>query len=63
MFAMLSSPRNVGRLWLFLSCRFIGVIVTTLSASDATSRVVVRCQPWFYLRLVAYSFFWLSEGA
>jgi len=21
------------------------------------------CQPWFYLRLVAYSFFWLSEGA
>src|SRR6266849_2800876 len=28
-----------------------------------TSRVVVRCQPWFYLRLEAYSFFWLSEGA
>jgi len=28
-----------------------------------TSSVVVRCQPWFYLRLVAYSFFWLSEGA
>jgi hypothetical protein len=28
-----------------------------------TSRVVVHCQPWFYLRLVAYSFFWLSEGA
>src|SRR6266481_3210119 len=21
------------------------------------------CQPWFYLRLEAYSFFWLSEGA
>jgi hypothetical protein len=21
------------------------------------------CQPWFYLRLVAYSFFRLSEGA
>ena len=21
------------------------------------------CQPWFYLRLDAYSFFWLSEGA
>src|SRR6266481_1421453 len=27
-----------------------------------TSSVVARCQPWFYLRLVAYSFFWLSEG-
>src|SRR5215468_2986899 len=27
-----------------------------------TSSVVVKCQPWFYLRLVAYSFFWLSEG-
>ena len=23
----------------------------------------VMCQPWFYLRLVAYSFFRLSEGA
>jgi len=20
-------------------------------------------QPWFYARLVAYSYFWLSEGA
>jgi hypothetical protein len=28
-----------------------------------TSRVVVQCQPWFYLRLFAYRFFWLSEGA
>src|SRR4029077_5845867 len=28
-----------------------------------TSSVVVKCQPWFYLRLGAYSFFWLSEGA
>jgi hypothetical protein len=28
-----------------------------------TSSAVVRCQPWFYLRLEAYSFFWLSEGA
>jgi hypothetical protein len=23
----------------------------------------VQCQPWFYLRLFAYGFFWLSEGA
>src|SRR6267142_4427176 len=28
-----------------------------------TSCAVERCQPWFYLRLEAYSFFWLSEGA
>jgi hypothetical protein len=28
-----------------------------------TSRAVVQCQPWFYLRLFAYRFFWLSEGA
>ena len=25
-------------------------------------RMAVMCQPWFYLRLVAYSFFRLSEG-
>ena len=24
---------------------------------------IALCQPWFYLRLVAYSFFRLSEGA
>ena len=23
----------------------------------------MQCQPWFYLRLAAYGFFWLSEGA
>ncbi len=23
----------------------------------------MQCQPWFYLRLFAYGFFWLSEGA
>src|ERR1700724_3002297 len=27
------------------------------------SAAVVRCQPWFYLRLVAYCFFGLSERA
>jgi len=27
-----------------------------------TSRLVVQCQPWFYPRLFAYRFFWLSEG-
>ena len=39
------------------------VVVTTLSDSEAkTSDVVETCQPWFYLRLEAYSFFWSSEG-
>src|ERR1039457_7734885 len=28
-----------------------------------TSRTVIGCQPWFYSRLVVYSFFGLSEGA
>ena len=32
-------------------------------SSTQTSRVVVQCQPWFYLKLFAYRFFWLSEGA
>jgi hypothetical protein len=27
-----------------------------------TSKLVVQGQPWFYLRLFAYRFFWLSEG-
>jgi hypothetical protein len=25
--------------------------------------LVVECQPWFYRRLVAYRYFWLSEAA
>ena len=36
---------------------------TGIDFPDATSRAVADCQPWFYLRLTAYSFFWLSEGA
>jgi len=34
-------------------------------SSSETSKAerVVRCQPWFYRRLVAYSFFGLSERA
>ncbi len=29
----------------------------------ATSEWRLKGQPWFYPRLVAYSYFWLSEGA
>jgi hypothetical protein len=25
--------------------------------------LVLECQPWFYRRLVAYRYFWLSEAA
>ncbi len=43
--------------------RFIVMSQRRIWYQTPTSSVVVRCQPWFYLRLVAYSFFWLSEGA
>src|ERR1700760_995073 len=33
------------------------------SGSYASKRVGFRGQPWSYLRLKAYSFFWLCEGA
>ena len=62
MMAVLSSLGNVPR-----RCGFFlsdsSCVVTTLRFLTQTSRVVVLCQPWFYLRLAAYSFFWLSEGA
>jgi hypothetical protein len=40
-----------------------GDLESTADFPDAASRVGCKCQPWFYLRLAAYSFFWLSEGA
>jgi hypothetical protein len=46
------------------SQRFHVLVATTpISFETKSSRAVVRCQPWIYLRLVAYSFFGLSEGA
>jgi hypothetical protein len=59
-----SSPSNVTR-----RCAFSFSAGSFCFGNDAhqfsaqTSRVVVQCQPWFYLRLFAYCFFWLSEGA
>ena len=59
-----SSPSNVTR-----RCDFSFSADSSCCRDDAvrfltqTSRVVVQCQPWFYLRLFAYRFFWLSEGA
>ena len=35
----------------------------TADFSGRSKQSGCKCQPWFYLRLAAYSFFWLSEGA
>ena len=54
------------RTWLFgfsSPAVFIGYSRRSQSVLKPTSKTVVRCQPWFYLRLVAYSFFGLSERA
>ena len=59
-----SSPSNGTRL-----CEFPFSVDSSCCRNDAvqfltqTSRAVVQSQPWFYLRLFAYRFFWLSEGA
>jgi hypothetical protein len=39
------------------------VPILVLSDAEATQAVWVGCQPWFYLRLKAYGFIGLSEGA
>src|SRR6266480_2830693 len=49
--------------WFSLFRRFTSRRDDVLRLLTRTSSVVVRCQPWFYLRLKAYSFFWLSERA
>ena len=40
-----------------------GDLESTTDFSGRSKQSGCRCQPWFYLRLAAYSFFWLSEGA
>jgi hypothetical protein len=42
--------------------RSSGELVATVECARATS-VATQGQPWFYPRLVAYGYFWLSEGA
>ena len=64
MFAVVSSPSHVARLWGFsLLADSFCYCDDALGFLTRASSVVVKCQPWFYLKLVAYSFFWLSEGA
>jgi len=54
------------RTWLFgfsSPAVFIVWLRRCQSVLKPTSKMVVRCQPWFYLRLLAYSYFGLSERA
>ena len=49
----------------------VAIAAVSSSGGDDADRVlklgkrnlVFECQPWFYPRLVAYRYFWLSEGA
>jgi len=53
------------RTWLFGSSSPAVFIVWSRRSQSVlrpTSKPVVRCQPWFYLRLVAYSFFGCPRG-
>ena len=53
-----------GLLWLALPFpRFIfRVVIAPVDSSDLASDSI-PWQPWFYPRLVAYRYFWFSEGA
>jgi hypothetical protein len=33
------------------------------SLKERQAKLVLERQPWFYPRLVAYGYFWFSEGA
>ena len=50
-------------LGIFSSKGLMFFVVTTLLVFDVGKQRSCRCQPWFYLRLGACGFFWLSEGA
>src|SRR5271156_3267294 len=52
-------------LWVCLSSQvsFFGWRPRPSSAEAGQAKLVVECQPWFYRRLVAYRYFWLSEAA
>jgi hypothetical protein len=49
--------------WIFSPGGFRRVFATKLSSSETDKQRGCQCQPWFYLRLAAYSFFGLSERA
>jgi len=44
-------------------CGFISVVTTPIESRTGQADLVLECQPWFYRRLVAYRYFWLSEEA
>jgi len=39
------------------------VVTTPISLKTWQATWYWECQPWFYRRLVAYRYFWLSEEA
>jgi hypothetical protein len=39
------------------------MVTTVLGFERAASEQVLERQPWFYPRLAAYGYFWLSERA
>jgi|ERR1700722_10648172 len=55
---------NDPAVWVFSISGFHRFFATKpVSSETSKAERVVRCQPWFYPRLVAYSFFGLSERA
>src|SRR4029077_10278429 len=61
-------PTEVSLLWRSLAdcpCSYVssadgGVVI---EFQRAASQTAIQGQPWFYPRLVAYGYFWFSEGA
>src|ERR1035437_3368069 len=66
---LLSAPwtryvaQPITAVWIFSVSGFHRVSSRCQSTLRPTSKTVVRCQPWFYLRLMAYRCFGLSERA
>jgi hypothetical protein len=71
---LISSPLSVSahRFWLdgfalaclpFLWASSFGDDGRRSSLETGQAKLVLECQPWFYRRLVAYRYFWLSEEA
>ena len=61
------APRFARRVMLWLVCHSLGFIFRwsprQSSLETWQADLVFECQPWFYPRLVAYRYFWLSEEA
>src|ERR1700693_2042432 len=61
-------PTVVSLLWRSLACcpcSCVSLLMVTMPSSlrERQASWLLRRQPWFYPRLVAYGYFWLSERA